>query len=430
MKHGALLLCLGLASAGACGPEPPEGSDSDSGSSSPSEAMTSSGAPTTTVPEPTPTTDTPDPTADPTTGEPVTCPEGQPWELLGAAELAVPAAFVASARRRVLAVTEAGQLAIAGVRGEPAAPAVLLASPGGEVLALNIGAPGPEAEVLGLQRGPEGDLVLLGARVQNDKSIPFFARFAADGAPLSEVPLELPVLGQVFALTPDGGVVAGLDQATDQRVLAHFAVDTGALLWKHTLGGADELVEDAILVGAQGRMVFVTRRDVDDQGVSNRLDVDLRDQDGAVLWSTVLADLPYSSTRALALTPDQQIVVLRTFDPQFVDLIALDLANGLPVWFQTVAEADATGRPSARDLLVDADALTIPVLRTGPDESSLGSVSIQRVAFDGELLEQVPLPVPANPAPHSSVLATRGECGELVLLAGEEHPLWLGSFAP
>ncbi|MCY1058064.1 hypothetical protein [Nannocystis sp. SCPEA4] len=429
MKHGALLLCLGLASAGACGPEPPEGSDSDAGSSSTSEAMTSGGAPTTTVPGPTPTTN-PDPTADPTTGEPVTCPEGQPWELLGAAELAVPAGFVASARRRVLAVTEAGQVAIAGALGEAAAPAVLLASPAGEVQAVNAGAPGPEAEVLGLQRGPEGDLVLLGARVQNDKRVPFFARFAADGAPLSEVPLELPVLGQVFALTPDGGIVAGLDQATDQRVLANFAVDTGALLWNHTLGGADELVEDAILVGSQGPMVLVTRRDVDDQGVSNRLDVDVRDQDGAVLSSTVLEDLPYSFTSAIALTPDKQIVVLRTLDPEFVDLIALDLADGLPVWFQTVAEADPTGRPTARDLIVDADALTIPVLRTGADEVSLGSVAIQRVAFDGELLETVPLPVPANPAPHSSVLATRGECGELVLLAGEEHPLWLGSFAP
>lgn len=432
MSHRPLLLCITLMAPAACGPEVLEDSATEPGSSSTTEPMGSTGGPPASTTGPTTDMDPADPTVVPTTGEPVTCPEGQPWELLGSARLAVPEDFVADARRRIMTVTNDGRVAIAGFQGSPAAPAVLFASPTGEVLAVSAGEPGPEVQPFGLQRGSEGDLVLLGWRVQNSKGVPFFARFAGDGSPLSEVQLELPVLGEAFALAADGGVIAGLDKAGAQRVIAKFTPDSGALQWKHILAAPNEQLEDAVIVGSQGGVVLATRRDVDDQGVSNRLDIDLRGPDGVALWKTSLEDLPYSFTSALALTPNEQIIVMRSgFAPEFlVDLIGLDLASGLPVWFQTLATADATGRPTARDLIVDAEGLTIPILRTTADDLSLGSVEIQQLSFDGDLLKPVPLAVPANPSPHFDVLAARGNCGELVLLAGKGQDMWLGAFAP
>jgi outer membrane protein assembly factor BamB len=343
----------------------------------------------------------------------------------------VPADFVASARHRVMTITGDGRVAVAGFRGAPAAPAVLLASPTGEVLAVNAGAPGPAVKTFGLGRAAGDELVLYGWRVDDSTRAPFFARFAADGAPLSEVPLAPPVLGEPFALGKNGGLVAGLGK-TGERVLAEFSAESGATQWQHVLEDPTNLIEDALTVSSQGGIVLATRRDVDDLGVSNRLDIDVFNPDGTVVWRTALTDLPYTATTALAVTPDDRVVVLRTrAEPDFaLDLIALDLFNGLPVWFQTVAAVDESGKPTARDLIVDVDRLTIPVLRTAADDVSLGSVQIQQVSFDGELLDSVPLPVPANPSPHFAVLAARGRCGELVLLAGEGQDLWLGSFAP
>ncbi|WP_434420539.1 hypothetical protein [Nannocystis pusilla] len=431
MAYHRFSMCILLATA--CGPGMPEDSATDPGSSSTTEPAGSTIGPPATTTGPTPETDTAVPTTTaPTTGEPVICPEGQPWELLGADRLAVPADFVASARHRILTTTVDGRVAIGGFQGAPAAPAVLLASPTGQVLAVNAGAPGPEVQPLGLSRDPAGELVLYGWRLEDGVNKPFFARFAGDGSPLSEVPLALSVLGKPFALSKSGGLVAGLDEPGDQHVLARFNPETGAVEWQQTLEELPLLVEEAIAVTSQGGIVLATRTDIDDLGVSHRVDIDVFNPDGTVAWRTALDDLPHGAIEAVAVTPNDRIVVLRTgAEPNAaLDLIALDLFHGLPVWFQTVAVADETGAPHGRDLIVDADALTIPVLRPGADAVSLGSVEIQRVSFDGELLEMVPLPVPANPSPHFEALATRGSCGELVILAGEGQDLWLGSFAP
>ncbi|MFY0540495.1 hypothetical protein [Nannocystis pusilla] len=128
-----------------------------------------------------------------------------------------------------------------------------------------------------------------------------------------------------------------------------------------------------------------------------------------MMWHSPQAVPAYTYTPALALLPNGQVAALRLGkDDGRLDLVARDLADGSLQWEVEVAAVEPPARLSARFIHVDADALSIPVLNAAEDDLSLGATSVQRVSFDGQLLEVLPLAVPQGLQPYWGVLSARG----------------------
>ncbi|WAS97797.1 hypothetical protein [Nannocystis punicea] len=430
MRYSLSLRCGALALFMACGPKSAEPGDTDT---DPTSTGDSPGSTTTNAPDPTTLGDptTGDPT---TTGEPLTCPEGQePWTRLGGGELQLPTDVSAS---RSLAAMADGRIAMAVViEGEQSAPGVLVLSPTGEVLAVHAGepaAPGEPVMALGIERAADDGLIVRTARGPNGSTAQGFARFAADGAPLGAIELG-PEWRHTYVLpVEDDVVLVSLPDADSPSLMARMAADTGAVEWLTTIAGtAGDTIIQAVDIGPVGDILM--------SGVSNevfgsgftRMHVWRFDPEGAPVWSRA-TDLPvFDGAYALELGPDGQVFVLRVgpWPDGQTDLVALDFATGADLWTVTVAKADEQLRYAAiSEIVVDDDALSFVVARSAPDQLRLESVGVQRVSFDGQLLEFIPLDVPPNEL--FAVEALRGACGELVILSSFQEPYWFGAFAP
>ncbi|MCY1070596.1 hypothetical protein OV090_37995 [Nannocystis sp. RBIL2] len=381
-----------------------------------------------------PTSGTGDPALPSTSGEPGQCPEGQPWSLLGSTDLAVPDDFFASTHRDVLTILPDGRAAIGGTlgtaqEGGPVAPAVLFASASGEVLTLAAGEPATNFGLGEMVVAADGGLVAPALRVDGMTARPGLLRVAADGSQLTEVELAVPVASDALALFGDTAVLAGLDRSAMKMVVAKVVVATGALVWRTELGDAGQLLLDELVPTPEGDVV-VAGRSGDD--ISNPTNHELWriGAGGGLVWHSPQAVPAYTYTPALALLPNGQVAALRLgTDDGRLDLVARDLADGSLQWEVEVAAAEPPARLSGRFIHVDADALSIPVLDAAADELSLGATSVQRVSFDGQLLESLPLAVPPGLLPYWGVLSARGACGELVVVAGERQNVWFGTFA-
>jgi hypothetical protein len=260
---------------------------------------------------------------------------------------------------------------------------------------------------------------------------PVLQRFTADGAAIGEAPLALPLATGELELSGDAALLAGFHKDSQTVRLAKFAIDTGALVWDVEIGKEGELSVSQLAVLPDGGVLLAGGSGDGDQGPTQVL-VRRFDADGGPVWQRAHDVPPFDGVSALELAPDGQAVILRSaLGNERVDLLSVDLGDGERRWEHTLAVKDDAGETRGRHLLVDADALSIPLMHTQPNEGWLDSLAVARVSFTGSPLELVPLPeVPSNPAPLFSVLGARGECGELVLFAGRDEPRWLGTFAP
>jgi hypothetical protein len=436
MHHRRLLLAPFLVLSLACGPGvldgDTEGSSTSTGGPGPGSSSGTEGPG-----EPTTTADPPTTTAPPTTsgGEPSGCPEGQPWSPLGSSVLTVPEGFSAGTTSDNMVVMADGRIAVAGVIEMPGVaevPAVLFLSPAGEVLGMTTAEPSDAVSVSALRRAADDSLVLWLARLDPMMLAPGVLRLAPDGSLLGEVPLAEAVLGAGFELADDTAVIAGRDRLTAIPTVAKFASETGAMVWSVALDEPDVVVPSEVVVTPEGD-IFVAGggdRDVDANFTVVRM-WKIRG-DGQIEWANSLARPPFGLLTAFERLPNGQLALLRRGpdDDQTIELLAVDAADGSPAWEVTLATPDAAEEPYARKLLVDADALSIPVMRSEPEFSALRSIAVQRVSFGGQLLEVVPLEVPARPSRGWTTVSVRGNCDELVILSGEFEELWLGSFAP
>lgn len=442
MHHRALLLSLCLLPTLACGPLTPKGEGDSDGESEAPPGSSSGDAPeasttgSESAADPTPTTGEPEPTGEPgtSTGAPETCFPGQaPWSSLAGAEVPVSEELHIPIERDILAPLADGNVALAVhvVGDQQESPALLIASPAGEVLKLSQGEPSEKVRAQRLVRDPGGGLVSLMLRVEGSAVQPVLQRFAADGELVGEVALALPLLAEDLELSDGAALLVGLDKAAEARSVVKVALGTGAVVWNVALGGATELLPEQIAVTPEGHVVVGARGDSDDQGFTS-VRLFRLDGEGGPVWASEIEVPHYGGLSELALTPDGQVVVLRVSDGNTrVDLLSVGLADGETRWERTLAVKDEQGESYARNILVDADALTIPLMHTLPDQGWIDSLGVARVSLTGELLPSVALPeVPQNPAPVYASLAARGDCGELVVVTGWGEPLWLGTFAP
>ncbi|MCY1054807.1 PQQ-binding-like beta-propeller repeat protein [Nannocystis sp. SCPEA4] len=433
MHHRPLLAPFLVVSL-ACGPGvldgDTDGSSTSTGGPGPGSSSGSEGPG-----EPTTTADPPMTITLPTTSgdEPSGCPEGQPWSSLGSSVLTVPEGFAAGTYADNMVVMADGRIAVAGViESIPEVPAVLFLSPAGEVLGMTTAEPSEAVAVSALRRAADDSLVLWLARLDPMMLAPGLLRLAPDGSLLGEVPLAESVIGAGFALADDTAVIAGRDRLTAIPTVAKFAIETGAMVWSVALDEPDVVVPSEVVVTPEGD-IFVAGggdRDVDANFTVVRMWK--IGGDGQIEWANSLARPPFGIITAFERLPGGQLAVLRRGpdDDQTIELLAVDAADGSPAWELPLAAPDVSEEPYARALLVDADALSIPVMRSEPEFSALRSIAVQRVSFGGQLLEVVPLEVPARPSRGWTTVSVRGNCDELVILSGEFEELWLGSFAP
>jgi len=428
------LLAILLVHGAACGPEvlgETDGESSSTGEPDPGSSSVTDGPTEPTSTSTSTSTDTPVPT---TTGEPSGCPEGQPWSSLGSAVLTVPEGFAAATGADGMVVMADGRIAVAGViEGMLELPAVLFLSPAGEVLGMTNGAPSEATSVSGLWRAADDSLVLYLARADTMTVTMSLLRFAPDGSSLGEVPLATQILGAGFVLADDGGaVIAGRERPTGIPRVAKFAVETGAAAWSVELDEPGESNPTRVAIAPEGDIVIAGSGSEDLDGNATLHRMWRLGGDGQLRWSGSQVKPPFSHLTAIASLPNGQVATLRRGpdDDQTVDLLAVDFLDGSPEWETTIAVPDADELPYGRALLVDADALSIPVMRSEPEFSALRSIAVQRVSFGGQLLDLVPLDVPARPSRGWTTLGVRGNCEELVILTGELADLWLGSFAP
>jgi hypothetical protein len=376
------LICTALLLLPACGPVGSGDSDSESGSASSGsgDSTDSTGAPVpTTGDDPTtggtttePTTAAPttaEPTtAEPTTGEPATCPEDQQaWITVASTALTLPADVGYSPFGASEIGLPDGNLALAvAVGAAEAAPGVVILSPLGEVVSVNAGAASPMTFVHTLVADPNGGVIVLGQHGQAEPQA-FMARFAADGAPLGEVPVGTNLRMSAMAIAGDAAVMVGLEPGTGRWMLGQYDIVTGAQQWQSLIAEEPGLILTRMVVDPHGD-IFVA-------GAGNETDAGFTELrmwrfagDGQPLWNIALVEPAYDFVTDLEVSPVGQILALRIGPfPEFsVDLVAVDSAGGDLAWEVNLAVPDPTGRPSATNMHLDADALTIPIVRSEP----------------------------------------------------------------
>jgi hypothetical protein len=439
MTHRAYLSIVSLIPLLACGPVIPKGdSDGDDGSSGGTGDITAS---TGDVPDPTTLTaptvtgdpastgDEPDPTGG-TSGDPATCFPGQPpWTLLSSAMFDLPDGL-AAVEHQVMAPLPDGNVAFAVRTGDQPQKAVLLVvSPAGEILKTVETEASDQVRATKLLRDGDG-LVLMSLRAQAGDTRSFLTRFAADGSLLGDVPLALPLSGNDFELAGPDALITATDKVAQTWHVARFDIETGATIWDREFGSQKELTVNELAVDPGGDIFLAGSAVWDDQG-ANVLRLWRVTAAGDPVWQVGYSVPRFDVLYDLALAPDGLGVVARgAVDDEHVDVLAFDREAGAQRWeLSFVPDADA--KLDAGSFHVDDAAMALPLMRSVPNQGDLQSVEIARVSFTGALLETVSLPqVPALPTFNSAVLTARGDCDELVLLAGHGDPLWLGSFTP
>lgn len=279
-----------------------------------------------------------------------------------------------------------------------------------------------------LVQSGEGELVMMLHRSGEEPPlVPTLARFAADGSLLGEVALELPLRGGDVEVVGEAALVAGTDAASQTERLAMFTLATGAAQWEVELGPADPLIPERIALTPEGD-VLLAARDGEDNGLGTQVRLWRFAGGGGLMWERGFGVASFGRITALELTPSGQAVAVRNTDAE-VELLAFDPADGATLWKRSLAgEADSV---QARALHVDADALTLPLYRRGPEggELRLLGVEVARLSFAGEEAARVSL-AEVPPSPGWAAFTVRGDCGELAVLTGVASSMWLGTFAP
>lgn len=424
----------------ACGPISPGEADGESGASSgPGDPTDSTGAPVPTTGDD-PTTDgtstatptTADPTtADPTTADPVTCPKDQqPWVTVASNELPLPdgAGFSPFGGGQVGLPNGNFALAVSLGVTNPA-PGVVIVSPLGEVLSVNAGAPNPVTFVSAIANDPAGGVVVLGQHDEPMNQRPFLARFAADGAPLGEASIAAKMRASTMALTGTSAITVGRTNGTGQWLLAQHDIVTGAPQWQAAIADEPGLILTRMTRDAQGD-IFVAGADNPTEDGFTDLRIWRFTGAGQPVWNRTFVASGFDVVTDLELAPDGRVIALRIGPfPEFsVDLVAVDPADGALAWDLNVAVPDTTGRPSATDMHVDADALTIPIVRSEPGKFGRRTVDVHRVSYSGELVDLIPLAdIPSSDDNFNALTSVRGACGELTLLLGFGR-IWFASY--
>jgi outer membrane protein assembly factor BamB len=420
----------------ACGPQPPE--ETAAGDPSGSSTDGSIGS--------TGTTDPPDPTGvptsgDPTTGAPIACLEGQasltPLWSANIPQSNDPEVFAG----RWLDVLGDGRIVVEGRThlGKRAAPGVFLLPPQGAPAVWNHG---PLADVLiynvvAARVAADDTIVLVGSYSTETTKTPFLARFGADGTELARLDIQTANLNdpEDFELRGDALVVTGFRTPDHRHWLARVDL-TGAVAWEVELPGKDIETPRHLALGPAGELVVghgLWPNDGDPEYKVWRVG-----PDGQLVWERDLV-APTNNDNVLTdlvVTPDGTVVSVTTaIAPNGkVALDALALSDGADLWKLDVAVADDFGDPYVRGVLVDPDALTLPIAMS-PDYFEDGTadplaVFVHRVSFTGEHLGAAQLDLPGVNGLFPSFAPARGACGELLLFQEDPETPWLAAFAP
>ncbi|MCY1055666.1 hypothetical protein [Nannocystis sp. SCPEA4] len=296
---------------------------------------------------------------------------------------------------------------------------------------------------IGIRRAPDDSLVALGYDFEDEGTLMRLTRVPADGSPVTVVDAELghmAFLGD-FALVGDSAVVIGRGYEEDEPFVmwvAQVDLASGALEWEVSPPSVNPVLGMRVTVGPNGEIV-AAHATAGGGGAEFKL-WRLGD-DGSVLWTADLLDPPAMTYELLDLvvTPGEQVVALvQHYYPAKITAHAVGLVEGEVRWETQIAVEDESGAPGFGGALVDPDALVLPVAR-GPETFYSGdmadplTVSLVRLSFAGEILDDTPLSLTDLTAGYHTLMPARGKCGDLLLLhaglAGpEKYRLW--SFAP
>lgn len=426
-----LLMCTA-----ACGPTSP-GEATDSAATSTSEVQTTgtSADVTTTIT----TTTEASTTEAPTTGDP-TCPPQPSGTLLWATKVENTEDELL---RGEIAVTSDGRVAFASARlveadsGSAWVDGALWFAADGTPMGPTYASTPLDLNFneVNLRVAPDDSLVLMAERhptLGDEKRVPYLVRFAPDGAELTRVDVASARLANAhdFELLGDRAVLAGAEEPLGAQLVAVADIATGAVLWETELLTTGR--KSRVAVGPGGELVAGDARPGPDAHFKVwRLDA----ATGSVVWQ---ADLPFPENDAeleeLVVTPDgRAIAVALRLSEDLTDgslvATALALDQGAQQWQTVVAVTNDDGLPFIHDVLVDADALTLPVTRDPVFVEQLLGVEVVSLSFAGELLGSSKPPIPDDPNTSLGHNAARGRCGELLLFeSGSARRLM--SFAP
>lgn len=436
----------------ACGPVLPGDTETAGDSSSGTDGSTgagptsSSSASDPTTGDATTSTTTTDPTtASPTTGGETTttggadCLPSPPFTPLWSTDLVLSPPPGGSAElRRAIARLSDGRLAISAmvrVSDMSSAPGVLWVAPDGQPLGLMAGTltTGDVLRVLHkVQVAADDSTLVAGHNELDGLRHPYLARFTPGGGEVQRIDLatEHILVPLDFALRGDDVVLTGYNDPAHDMWLAQVDGATGELAWEVELTDIPGPTPRAIAVGVDGEIVAATGLWTD--GPPPLFKVWRVDSAGAPLWERDL--LPQDGGTGmlmdLAVTPDGHVVALTAVQTPVpaIRLVALALADGAPAWELDVAVESDEGFPMSEHLWVDGDALALAVVH---DDLAPGPAiaRFHRVSFAGAPLSADPLTL-GDDEGSASLVSTRGQCGELVVLQPNNVTPWLGAFAP
>lgn len=392
-----------------------------------------------------------------TTGVPAGCPEGQPpgtllWEV-DVAELMSSLGFAWSFDAPMQRLADGRVLLPVSLSSGPEKGAgMFVVSPAGEFLGVEH-APltaGGGATVTGLVIDPNDQRYTVGERGNNEGSNwTELTHYAADGAVIARHTVEFLDPGtenrpSTIALT-DMPVVGGLDAASNTTRLGKIDPATGVPVWTAVL--AESATEGewpplimAIAAGPSGEVVVaaqaISADDVSDW-FADTIHLWQFTGDGAEVWHRELTVPVFSELTDLQYTPGGDLLLLRggpDDEPSRVQLLAVAGADGSTLWQQTVATSNAErGKPWAEQLHIEGDAVTVPITWSPAADhltsSNERALTIHRLSLAGEPLSDVALLDPMVGLGSSETYTLLGDCGELVVLAVDEGPIYIRAHA-
>lgn len=278
--------------------------------------------------------------------------------------------------------------------------------------------------------GAEDEAALYVVRFGLNENFPAVVRKSAAGELLDEfqLPSEFNNRGAVER-TEDGVVVAG-DGASPQAHIGRYTWD-GTELWKISVQGPEFMLIRDIARAPGGDFVFVGEGAPDENSHSTMLVIGRVTPDGEKVFQELLERPPFGAATAIEWTPAGQVVVLTgLWDPEAPSVVALALDDefgsfGEPGWETQISSGDPElGNGWARTILVDAEGLTIPVSHhheflPGVPSDEI-AVVVHRIGLDGAPISAKPLPLDPTTQTPATGSATRGACGELVMLLEDQ----------
>ncbi|MDC0670186.1 outer membrane protein assembly factor BamB family protein [Nannocystis radixulma] len=282
----------------------------------------------------------------------------------------------------------------------------------------------PDDSLLFMLENHDGDPV--------EDAWPNLVHFAPDGAELARVDIDDGRIADAydFELLGDRVVLSGVEETPAALLVAMADLATGAVIWETELIAS--AMKNRVAVGPGGEIVVGDgRRGPDGYFKVWRLDP----ASGAVAWE---ADLMFPEPDAeladLVATPDGRAIAVafrKNEDHTDGSLVAAALAldSGAEQWRTEVAVTTDDGLPFLNRVLVDGDALTLPVTRDAIFVDGPPIVEVSRLSFTGALLGTSTLPIPADQIGSFTHVPARGRCGELLLF--QDGMDWrLMAFAP